>query len=88
MRETEQQPSTSRRQAVASKRIKTLLVDDSPIMLELLGRIIAQERAVGVIGTASNGHKALLSAASLGPELVLVPVRENNQRPMRKELCL
>jgi DNA-binding NarL/FixJ family response regulator len=52
--------------------IRTLLVDDSPIMLETLPRILAKERGFEVTGTATDGRAALLSAAASAPKPVLM----------------
>lgn len=82
------QGSSRTQPAETSKRIKTLLVDDSPIMLELLGRIMAQERGIEIIGTAGDGHKALLSAASLGPELVLTDLHLPHLNGAQVTQCL
>ena len=80
--------TTRTQQPAAPKRIKTLLVDDSPIMLELLARIMAQEREFEVVGTATDGHKALFSAAMLAPELVVADLHMPHLNGAQVTQCL
>jgi DNA-binding NarL/FixJ family response regulator len=82
------QGSSRTQPAETSKRIKTLLVDDSPIMLELLERIMAQERGFEIVGTATDGHKALVSAATLDPELVLTDLHLPHLNGAQVTQCL
>jgi DNA-binding NarL/FixJ family response regulator len=67
-----QPANVSGRWSPKSSPVKTLLVDGCPAMLETLSRILAQERGFEVVGTVTDGRKALISAAALSPELVLM----------------
>lgn len=50
--------------------ILVLLVDDSPLVLKMLQRILATDPAFEVIGTASNGKEALEKRKTLQPMLI------------------
>ena len=39
--------------------IRVLLVDDSPLVLKILGRLFESSPDVNVVGTALNGEEAL-----------------------------
>lgn len=52
--------------------IRTLLVDDSPLMLKILTQILAKEGGFTVVGAALNGRQALQYAATLSPDLILM----------------
>jgi CheY-like chemotaxis protein len=58
--------------ATKSHPIRVLLVDDCPVMLHNLGNIMAEERGFHVVGTAKDGLQAVLVAAALMPQLVLI----------------
>ncbi len=49
-----------------------LLVDDSPVVLRALKGLFARDHRFQVVGTATDGHQAVLAAASLNPQLVLM----------------
>lgn len=50
--------------------IRVLLVDDSPITLVILKRILASTPQIQVVGTASNGKEALDMIPSLQPDVI------------------
>ncbi len=52
--------------------IRAFLVDDSPLMLRALKGFFALDPRFVVVGTAADGRQALLDAAALTPQLVLV----------------
>ena len=52
--------------------IQVLLVDDSPIMLSALSRILATQGRTTVVGTATDGWLALRTALESTPDLVLL----------------
>jgi DNA-binding NarL/FixJ family response regulator len=52
--------------------IRALLVDDSPLMLQALKGFLARDHRFQVVGTAADGRQAVLDAAALTPQLVLV----------------
>lgn len=54
-----------------SARIRTLLVDDSPVALELLAHYLRTLPEIEVAGTAWNGEQGLSLAQHAKPDLVL-----------------
>ena len=50
--------------------IKTLLVDDSPIAITILKRMLAKSTEIQVIGTAANGNEALALIPRLKPDVI------------------
>ena len=52
------------------KRIRTLLIDDSPIVLNILKRILAQSQEIEVVGTAENGKEGIQKLKELDPDVV------------------
>jgi DNA-binding NarL/FixJ family response regulator len=54
------------------RRLRTLLVDDSPMLLASLRRFLDAEASIQVVGTAANGGEALHKADALDPDLVLM----------------
>lgn len=50
--------------------IKVLLVEDSPIALELLQRILRTSSEIDVVGTALNGQSALAQIVKLDPDVI------------------
>jgi DNA-binding NarL/FixJ family response regulator len=51
--------------------IRTFLAEDSPLLMALLARIVWKEKRVLIVGSASNGHKAVCNAPTLQPDLVI-----------------
>jgi DNA-binding NarL/FixJ family response regulator len=51
--------------------IRTFLADDDPFVLALLARLLARDPRITIIGSATDGRKALHSAAMSCPDLVL-----------------
>lgn len=54
--------------------VRTLVVDDSPELLEIFCALLAGHPEVEIVGTAANGVEALQNWAELQPELVLMDV--------------
>jgi len=50
--------------------IRVLLVDDSPLALYVLERILARTPDIRVVGTALNGREALSLVASFSPDVI------------------
>lgn len=50
--------------------IKVLLVDDSPVALAVLKRMLAKSRGIEVVGTAANGREALQLIPQVKPDVV------------------
>lgn len=53
-----------------SKKVKVLLVDDSPLVLASLKRILATSRDIEVVGTARNGKEAIELIPGLKPTII------------------
>ena len=52
--------------------LRTMLVDDNPLFLAALRKLLATIDGIEVIGTASCGEEALSEAQRLTPDLVLL----------------
>lgn len=52
--------------------IRVLLVDDSPIALHILQRLLSRSPDIQVVGTAGNGREALDLLPALNPDVVCV----------------
>ena len=50
--------------------IRVLLVDDSPIVLNILQRLLSSSPEIQVVGTAANGREALSLLPSLNPDVI------------------
>lgn len=56
------------------KRIKVLVVDDSVVVRRLVSDALAEDPAIEVVGTASNGKIALSKLTTLDPDLVTLDI--------------
>jgi DNA-binding NarL/FixJ family response regulator len=56
-------------------RIRTLLVDDSAIMVKTLRRLLTMKPDFDLVGIGGNGREAVDLAARLRPDLVLIDLR-------------
>ena len=63
---------TTHEPVVAPPQIRTLVVDDSALLLSCLLRLFHAQELVQVVGTAANGREALDKADGLAPDLVLM----------------
>ncbi|MDK2790562.1 MAG: two-component system, chemotaxis family, chemotaxis protein CheY [Methanothermococcus sp.] len=54
--------------------VKTLVVDDSAFMRNILKRILATTNKYVVVGEASNGKEAIQKAEELQPDLITMDV--------------
>jgi two-component system, NarL family, nitrate/nitrite response regulator NarL len=52
--------------------LRTLIVDDSTLLLACLRQLLDTQALVQVVGTAANGREALAQADALTPDLVLM----------------
>ncbi|MDY7579520.1 chemotaxis-specific protein-glutamate methyltransferase CheB [Herbaspirillum sp. RTI4] len=52
------------------EKIRVLLVDDSPVAIRILRKIIGQTSDIEVVGTANDGNQALQMISSLDPAVV------------------
>jgi two-component system chemotaxis response regulator CheB len=50
--------------------IRVLLVDDSPIVLHILQRLLSRSPEIQVVGTAADGREALELVPSLNPDVI------------------
>ncbi|MBF0553073.1 MAG: chemotaxis-specific protein-glutamate methyltransferase CheB [Nitrospirae bacterium] len=55
---------------IGDKRIKVLLVDDSPVAVEMMRRILASSDEIEVVGTARHGKEALEMIPRLRPNVI------------------
>jgi DNA-binding NarL/FixJ family response regulator len=67
--------TTPRPDTVNTRRIRTLLVDDSEFMRAHLARLMEKESDFEVVGAAIDGRHALQLVAALRPDLILMDVR-------------
>jgi DNA-binding NarL/FixJ family response regulator len=61
--------------AVDSWPIRTVVVDDSPIMLKTLSLFLQAQSGFELIGTATDGRHAVRRVIELQPDLVLMDLR-------------
>ncbi len=61
--------------AANTKPTRALLVDDSPLVVELLTRALQTTGAIEVVGAANNGRSAVRLTDSLRPDVVVMDVK-------------
>jgi len=54
----------------APRRIRVLLVDDSPLSLELFRRMLATDPEMQLVGVARDGHEALAKLKEVRPDVI------------------
>ena len=54
------------------RRIRTLIVDDAPLMRKVISRALQTTALFDVVATVTNGSEAVESAQRLKPELVIM----------------
>jgi two-component system, chemotaxis family, protein-glutamate methylesterase/glutaminase len=54
--------------------IRVLVVEDSPVVRELLSHVLSSDPAVQVIGTASNGEEALEAVGRIRPDIITMDI--------------
>jgi two-component system, chemotaxis family, protein-glutamate methylesterase/glutaminase len=59
---------------VNSRRIRVLIVDDSALVRQLLSEMLATDREIEVVGTASDAHVAREKIKSLNPDVLTLDV--------------
>lgn len=57
------------------KKIKLLLVDDQPILLQGLVGLLSQQESFDIVGQANNGQQAIQLVEQLKPDVVLMDIR-------------
>jgi DNA-binding NarL/FixJ family response regulator len=63
------------RPAPATRRIRTLIADDSPFVVQSLERFFKERNGFELVGVAGTGLKAVERAAQVRPDLVLMDIR-------------
>src|SRR5438552_11742951 len=51
--------------------IRIFLAEDSPLLMASLARIVSKDKRVAIVGSATDGRKALSHASTLEPDLVV-----------------
>ena len=57
-----------------AKKLRVLIVDDSPIMSKILTSMLTADPTIDVVGTAKNGEQALKKMKDLAPDLITMDV--------------
>jgi len=60
--------------AGGSKRIRVLVVEDSPVVRELLVYILGRDPAIQVSGTAADGEEAIEAATCVKPDVITMDI--------------
>lgn len=60
--------------ALSSRKIRTVVVDDSPALLESISIVLELGGLIDVVATAQDGVEAVKAVATLRPELLLMDV--------------
>lgn len=60
--------------ASGGRRIRVLVVEDSPVMRELLVHVLGQDPFLEVVGTAGDGVEAIEQAQRLAPDVVTMDI--------------
>ncbi len=55
--------------------IRVLLVDDHPVVLEGLRRVLELDKGISVVDEASGGEEAIRKAVLLSPDVVVMDVK-------------
>ena len=56
---------------ITIRTIRTFLAEDSPLLMALLAKIVSKEKEVFIVGSATDGRKAICNAPTLQPDLVI-----------------
>src|SRR5882672_7818870 len=78
----------SKRVQAPRKRMRTLVVDDSPTILHAICSLLDHRKIVQVVGRAETGQEALDAVKSLRPELVLIDADMPGVSGLRTALIL
>lgn len=54
------------------KKIRVLLVDDQPLVLEILKKGISKEKSIEVVGTATDGYIAINQISRVKPDVIVL----------------
>ena len=69
--------------AIRGKAIRTLLVDDSRIITDILESFLADTGRIDVVGVATDGREAIAKTRTLRPELVVMDINMPNVNGLR-----
>ena len=56
-------------------KVRTLIADDSPLMLRILAQVLASEGNFTLVGTVTDGRQAVRQTLNMKPDLVLMDYR-------------
>ena len=65
------QCSVPRDSRLSNRIIRTFLAEDSPFLMALLAKIVSKDKRVFIVGSATDGRKAVGNAPTLQPDLVI-----------------
>lgn len=68
-------PKPNRKQEKRARRIRLVVVDDNPMFLRSLARLLARDSGLDIVGMFGNAREALDSAKMLHPDLILLDLR-------------
>jgi two-component system, LytTR family, response regulator len=63
------------RAVISMSKLKTIIVDDEPLALELLRSILGAIDEIEIIAECSNGRDAIAAASSLHPDLIFLDIQ-------------
>ena len=63
--------SSTGNNCLPTRPIRTFLAEDSPLLMALLARIVLKDKRVFIVGSATDGRKAVCNAPALQPDLVI-----------------
>jgi CheY-like chemotaxis protein len=64
--------ATAQEESRAIRNVRTLIADDSPVMLKILAKILALEGNFTLVGTVTDGQQAVRQTLNMKPDLVLM----------------
>ena len=64
-----------RRRGTKHRRIRTLIVDDSPFVVQRLETFFKEQNGFEVVGVASNGVEAVERVGRLKPDLIVMDIQ-------------
>ncbi len=57
------------------KRVRVLIADDQTLFREGIEDVLANDKTLQVVGTASDGHEAVRMAKKLNPDIILMDIK-------------
>ena len=57
-----------------ARKVRVLVVEDSPSVREFLIHVLASDRAISVVGSAASGEEALEAVRRLGPDVITMDI--------------